>query len=153
MITINEIHPILVHFPIVLWLTGEVIALIILLRGGDLSARQHWPMTSFYALLGGTLFAALAAVFGDMAAENAVAAGFQAGPIETHETFALITLSLFALHTILRFLAIWRHYPLTGRRAWLSELLGFIGIFLLVYTAYLGGGLVYHLGVNTAAAL
>ena len=35
MIPITEIHPMLVHFPIVLWLCAEAMALIILLRGGD----------------------------------------------------------------------------------------------------------------------
>ncbi len=151
MIPITEIHPMLVHFPIVLWLAAEAIAITVLLQGGDLSARQHWPLTAFYALLGGTAFAALAALFGDIASEHAVAAGFQASPLETHETFGIITLSIFALHTILRLLAIWRKYALTGIRAWMAELPGLIGIVLLFVTAYLGGELVYHLGVNVAA--
>jgi len=140
----------LVHFPIVLWICAEVMAVIILLRGGDLSARQHWPLTAFYALLGGTLFACLAAFFGDIALDHAVAAGFPTHPLEIHQTFALTTLSIFGLHTILRLLAIWRRYALTGLRGWLAELLGLIGIVLLMFTAYFGGELVYHLGVNVA---
>jgi uncharacterized membrane protein len=151
MIPITEVHPMLVHFPIVLWMCAEVVAVTVLLRGGDLSARQHWPLTAFYALLGGTLFACLAAFFGDIALDHAVAAGFPAPPLEMHETFALITLSIFSLHVILRLLAIWRRYPLTGLRGWLAELPGLIGILLLICTAYLGGQLVYHLGVNVAA--
>ena len=151
MIPIYEIHPMLVHFPIVLWLVAEAIAVVILFRGGDLSARRHWPMTAFYALLGGTLVAALAAVFGDMALDHAVAAGFNPAPMELHETVALTTLALFGLHTVLRLLAIWRAYSLTGIRGWVSELPGLIGICLLIYTAYLGGELVYHIGVNVAA--
>lgn len=151
MITITEIHPMLVHFPIVLWMGAEVIAVIILLRGGDLSARQHWSLTAFYALLGGTLFAALAAIFGDIALDHAVAAGFRESPIELHETFALVTLSLFAVHSILRLLAIWRKYELAGTRGWMAELPGLAGIVLLVITAYLGGELVYQLGVNVVA--
>jgi uncharacterized membrane protein len=140
----------LVHFPIVLWMCAEVIALAVLLRGGDLSARQHWPLTAFYALLAGTLFAGLAAFFGDIALDHAVAAGFPTGPLEIHETFALTTLGIFILHAILRLLAIWRRYALTGIRGWLAELPGLIGIVLLICTAYLGGELVYHLGVNVA---
>ena len=150
MITITEIHPMLVHFPIVFWLSAEAIAIAVLLQGGDLSTRQHWPLTAFYALLAGTGFAGLAALFGDIALDHAVAAGFQAAPLETHETFAVITLSIFALHTILRLLAIWRRYHLTGIRGWLAELPGLIGIALLIVTAYLGGELVYRLGVNVA---
>jgi uncharacterized membrane protein len=41
MIPITEIHPMLVHFPIVLWISAEAIAVVVLLRGGDLSARQQ----------------------------------------------------------------------------------------------------------------
>ena len=140
----------LVHFPIVLWICAEVMAVIILLRGGDLSARQHWPLTAFYALLGGTLFACLAAFFGDIALDHAVAAGFPTHPLEIHETFALTTLSIFGLHAFLRLLAIWRRYALAGLRGWMAELPGLIGIVLLIFTAYYGGELVYHLGVNVA---
>ena len=140
----------LVHFPIVLWMCAEVMAVIILLRGGDLSARQHWPLTAFYALLGGTLFACLAAFFGDIALDHAVAAGFPTHPLEIHQAFALTTLGIFGLHTILRLLAIWRRYALAGLRGWMAELPGLIGIVLLIFTAYYGGELVYHLGVNVA---
>lgn len=152
MISITEIHPMLVHFPIVLWLGAEAIAVTVLIRGGDVSARQYWPLTAFYALLAGSLFACLAAFFGDIALDHAVAAGFKAAPIETHEAFAITTLCIFGLHTILRLLAIWRSYPLTRMRGWMAELPGLIGVVLLLITAYLGGNLVYHLGVNVAAA-
>ena len=150
MIPITEVHPMLVHFPIVLWICAEVMAVIILLRGGDLSARQHWPLTAFYALLGGTLFACLAAFFGDIALDHAVAAGFPTHPLEIHQAFALTTLGIFGLHAILRLLAIWRRYALAGLRGWMAELPGLIGIVLLIFTAYYGGELVYHLGVNVA---
>ena len=152
MISINEIHPMLVHFPIVFWITAEVIAVSILIRKGDLGARKHWPMSVLYCLLAGSAFAGLAAFFGDTAMENAVAAGFNAAPMETHETFAIITLTIFSLHTLGRLLAIWRRYPLMGLRGWLVEVPGFIGLALMFVTAYLGGGLVYHLGVNVAKA-
>jgi len=36
MIPITEIHPILVHFPIVLWISAEAIAVVVLIRGGEL---------------------------------------------------------------------------------------------------------------------
>ena len=152
MIPITEIHPMLVHFPIVLWIVAEALAITILIKGGDLSARQHWSLTAFYALLGGTVMAAIAAFFGDMAMDHAVAAGFPAAPIETHEAFAITTLSIFILHSILRLLAIWRRYALAGMRGWMSELPGLVGIVLMFATAYLGGELVYHYGVNVAAA-
>jgi uncharacterized membrane protein len=152
MIRITEIHPMLVHFPIVLWICAEAIAVTLLVRGGDVSAREHWPLTAFYALLAGTLMGCLAAFFGDTALDHAVAAGFPLGPLETHETFAITTLCVFGLHAILRLLAIWRKFPLAGARGWMAESIGLIGIVLMVITAYFGGHLVYDLGVNVAAA-
>lgn len=153
MFPITEIHPMLVHFPIVLWISAEAIAVTVLIGGGNLTARQQWPTTAFYSLLAGTVFAALAAFFGDIALDYAVAAGFAAGPMEIHETVAVITLSVFALHTALRLLAIRRRYPLTGIRGWLAELPGLAGIGGLMATAYLGGQLVYHMGVNVEAVV
>ena len=151
MIPIFEIHPMLVHFPIVLWLCAEAIAVTVLLSGGDLGARQHWPLTAFYALLAGTLFAALAAFFGDIALDHAVAAGFQAAPLETHEAFAVSTLVIFSLHSFLRLLAVWRRYVLTGIRGWMAELPGLVGIARKgPYRNF--KSLVYNLGVNVAAA-
>ena len=78
---------------------------------------------------------------------------FVPSPLETHEAVAVTTLSIFALHAILWILAIWRRYPLTGIRGWLSELPGLVGIGGLLVTAYLGGELVYHMGVNVAAVV
>ena len=65
----------------------------------------------------------------------------------------MITLSIFTVHTLLRMLAIWRRYPLAGVRGWLAELPGLVGISGLLVTAYLGGELVYHMGVNVAAVV
>ena len=96
MIPIAEIHPMLVHFPIVLWISAETIAVVVLLRGGDLSARQQWPAVALYSLLAGTAFALIAALFGDIALCHAWAAGFAAGPLEIHETVAGVTPSIFA---------------------------------------------------------
>lgn len=153
MIPITQIHPMLVHFPIAFLLTAESIAVILLLHGQDMSARQHGPLTAFYLLLTGTAFAGLAAVFGDIALDHAVAAGFAQGPIERHEFFAIATLCLFILHTVLRLLTILRRYPLKGLRGWIAELPGIIGVFTLIYTGYLGGHLVYELGVNVLTVM
>jgi uncharacterized membrane protein len=153
MISVTEIHPMLVHFPIVFWLSAETIALIVLLRGGNVSARAQWPLTALYCLLAGLAFAILAAMFGDIALDHAVAAGFKPSPMETHETAAIATIVIFGVHTVLRLLAVWRRYPLQGLRGFLAELPGLLGIGGLLVTAYLGGELVYHLGVNVASAV
>lgn len=151
MISIALIHPMLVHFPIVLLLTATVMDITLLLLKKDLTSRQCLPMVALTALLLGTLAAGLAAIFGDIALDKAISLGFPSDPLETHETLALITIAVFSLHCLLRLLAVWRKYPLRGLSGWVSTLPGLAGVVLLIITAYFGGELVYHFGVNVAA--
>ena len=72
---------------------------------------------------------------------RALRAGFQAGPIEVHEAFAMMTLGLFILHSTLRIAAFLRRYSLTGIRGGLSELPGLAGIALMLMSAYRGEGI------------
>ena len=153
MISIALIHPMLVHFPIVLLITAFAMDIILLSLKKDLTSRQCLPMVALAALILGTLAAVLAAIFGDMAFDKAVSLGFPSGPIETHETMALITITVFGLYCLWRLLALWRKYPLRGRIGWISVLPGMVGVVLLIITAYYGGELVYHFGVNVATSL
>jgi len=123
----------------------------VLLKGGDPSARQYFTKTAVYCLVGGSLAGTLAALFGDIAMDQSLRAGFQAGPIEFHEAFAMMTLGLFILHSTLRIAAFWCRYPLTGIRGGFSELPGLAGIALKLMSAYLNGELVYHFGINVGA--
>lgn len=150
MISIALIHPMLVHFPIVLLITACAMDIIMLAFKKDLSGRQCLPMVTLSALLLGTLSAGIAAIFGDIAFDKAISLGFPRGPLETHETLALITIAVFSLHCLLRLLALWRRFPLRGLIGWVSALPEMMGVILLITTAYYGGELVYHLGVNVA---
>ena len=132
MISIALIHPLLVHFPIVLLIAAVA-------------------MDIMTALLMGTVSAGIAAIFGDIALDKAISLGFPSGPLETHEMFALITLGVFIVHSLLRLFAVWRRYPLRGFSGWISALPGMVGLVLLIATAYYGGELVYHFGVNVAS--
>ena len=153
MISIALIHPMLVHFPIVLLIIAVAMDIILLLIKKDLANRQCLPMVALSALLLGTLSAGIAAVFGDIALDKAISLGFPSGPLETHETLALITIAVFSFHGLLRILAVWRRYPLRGIIGWISALPGMVGGVLLITAAYYGGELVYHLGVNVAPVL
>ena len=150
MISIALIHPMLVHFPIVFLISAVALDLIVLITKKNFGDRQGLPLIAVVALLLGTLSAVVAAVFGDMALDKAVAAGFPAGPIETHETFAIITIVIFGLYSLWRLLVLWRGYSLRGGIAWISAAPGMVGLVLLITTAYYGGELVYHFGVNVA---
>ncbi len=153
MISIALIHPMLVHFPIVLLIAAGAMDLIVLLIKKDLTSRQCLSMIALSALLLGTLSAGIAAIFGDIALDKAISLGFPSGPLETHETLALITIAAFSFHCLLRLLALWRRYPLRGIIGWISVLPGMVGVVLLIFTAYYGGELVYHFGVNVASVL
>lgn len=153
MISIAMVHPMLVHFPIVLLITACSLDIIVLLIKKDLANRQCLPLVALSALLLGTMSAGIAAIFGDIALDKAISLGFPRGPLETHETLALITIAVFSVHCLLRLLALWRRIPLRGRIGWISALPGMVGVVLLIFTAYYGGELVYHYGVNVATAL
>jgi len=151
MISIAHIHPMLAHFPIVFLITAVAMDIILCLTKKDLASRQCLPLVALSALLLGILSAAIAAVFGDIALDEALSLGFPDGPLETHETLALITIAVFSFHGLLRLLALWRRYPLRGFSGWISALPGMVGVILLIFTAYYGGELVYHFGVNVTA--
>ena len=153
MISIALIHPMLVHFPIVLLISAWVMDIIVLSIKNDLSSRQCLPMIALSALLLGTGSAGIAAIFGDIALDQAISLGFHSGPLETHETLALITIVVFSFHCLLRLLAVWRRYTLRSWIGWLSALPGMVGVVLLIFTAYYGGELVYHFGVNVLPVL
>ena len=153
MISIELIHPMLVHFPIVFLITAVVLDIIVLLTKKDLAGRHGLPLISLSALLLGTLSAGIAAIFGDMALDKAVSKGFAMGPLETHETLALITIAVFSLYCLLRLWVLWRKHPLQGRMGWIAASSGIAGVVLLIITAYYGGELVYHLGVNVAPVI
>ena len=153
MISIAMVHPMLVHFPIVLLITACSLDIIVLLIKKDLANRQCLPLVALSVLLLGTMSAGIAAIFGDIALDKAISLGFPRGPLETHEALALITIAVFSVHCLLRLLALWRRIPLRGRIGWVSALPGMVGVVLLIFTAYYGGELVYHYGVNVATAL
>ena len=143
----------LVHFPIVLLITAVAMDITVLLIKKDLANRECLPLIALSALLLGTLSAGIAAIFGDIALDKAISLGFASGPLETHEMFALITLGVFIVHCLLRLLAVWRSYALRGLIGWIAILPGLVGVGLLITTAYYGGELVYHFGVNVASVV
>ena len=151
MIPIEHIHPMLVHFPIVLFtLTLLIDSGLVFIRQGDLAARRCLTLAGLATLGIGLLFAILAAVFGDMALDIAVDKGFDRDPLEEHEGLAGATITLFGLLALVQIIAVWRSIPLSGNRGKAFVAVMAIGFGLLVSTAYHGGELVYGLGVNVA---
>lgn len=148
MIDLVHIHPMLVHFPIVLFLVAIAAQLLTLARGGDLTARTCLPSAALIALILAALAAVAAAVFGDIALDRAVELGFPKDPLETHQELGLTTTWLFVALAAVQGLAWWRKISAKAARGWTLALIGVVGCVLLLSTAYYGGNLVYKIGVN-----
>lgn len=150
MIDVAHIHPMLVHFPIVLFILGVALEFVVMIRNGDLSPRDCPSRVALATLLLGTLAAIAAAIFGDMALDKAVALGFPKAPLEEHEALGLTTMWIFIGLCAVQLLALWRRVALPGWRGWTLTVLGLAGVGVLLVAAYHGGELVYALGVNVA---
>lgn len=151
MLDIAHIHPMLVHFPIVLYLLAAGLQLLVLLRHGDLAAGTCLANCALGALLLGAASAVVAAIFGDIALDQAMAAGFPAKPLATHQAFGISTTTLMLVLSSIYLIARWRHWRLAERNGWLLWVLALAGVALLIVTAYYGGNLVYVIGVNVKA--
>jgi len=148
MIDINHIHPMLVHFPIVLLMVGLILSTWLLINKQDLAERKPLQIANLIALLSGLAMAFVAAEFGDIALDAAIGKGFAMTPLEAHEEMASITIILFSILTAALLGAVLKKIKITGAKALAFVLVFYIGIGLLLITAYRGGNLVYKLGVN-----
>jgi uncharacterized membrane protein len=152
MMTIAHIHPMLVHFPIVFFLSLAILDTVATMRGVSVTGRGAiGNVSTGLALLAG-LFAIVTYVFGDMALEFAEAGGFHSDIAEVHEGLGEATGAAFAIWAIVRVVAWWRNAHWRGGGAALLTLVELLGAVIVVTTAYYGGELVYNLGVNVATA-
>ena len=116
---------------------------------GNFFKRESLKAAAFWTLVAGVVGTGAAIVAG-LLAEDVVEHSDQAHAImETHETLAFIVLAIFGI------LAVWR---IVRRGVWsekeqpIALTAGVIGVLILLYTAMLGGKLVFDhaLGVPTA---
>ena len=150
MMTIAHIHPMLVHFPIVFFLSLAILDTVATMRGVSVTGRGAiGNVSTGLALLAG-LFAIVTYIFGDMALEFAEAGGFHSDIAEIHEGLGEATAAAFAIWAIVRVVAWWRNAHWRGGGAALLTLVELLGAVIVVTTAYYGGELVYNLGVNVA---
>lgn len=134
----HPIHPMLIPFPIALWVFSLIADLIYFWRG-----NPAWEWIAFYTLVGGIVGAILAAVFGiidyfsirDKKVSNIAA---------WHARINVLALLLFAASFYLR----------TNSGAWLTGgsltiplALSVIGVASITVSGWLGGELVFKHGV------
>ncbi len=128
----HPIHPMLVPIPIGLWIFSFICDLVFVSGGG-----AEWQTVAFYNMVAGVIGALLAAIFGFIDMLSLV--GERRTTALTHMTINLSIVVLYLINIWLRFTGSVSASAVT----WLS----LVSIILLVVSGWLGGKMVYVLGV------
>jgi uncharacterized membrane protein len=148
MVQIQHFHPMIVHFPIVFFLTLAAFDLVALILGRSFTGRSAVANVSAgLAVLAG-LSAAVAWYFGTVALDFAESGGFHSDVAETHEGLGELTALAFVIWALTRIIVWWRARPLPRAAEGVAVVIEILGALLIIWTAYYGGQLVYSLGVN-----
>ncbi len=140
---ISWLHPILVHFPIVLLLGAFGVELVGFFRKDPFLAKVAKGL-----LVSGCVISLFAFVSGNFAEVFAVRGGTPHDPVDLHALWAMWTTWMFIILTVVRFYVEPRKgsLPFKGYLAGLLLASVFLG-----YTAHQGGALVFEHGANVKA--
>lgn len=144
-----HIHPMIVHFPIVLIMTAFLFDAVRVLRGAPAgSGGRGAPDTgTILAALAG-IAAIVAFIFGDMAYDIAVEKGFTEMQLEGHEGWGTTTTVVLAIIAALRVAMWFMGKDRSGTARLFAAATTAVGSIMVIVTAFFGGQLVYELGVN-----
>lgn len=148
-----SMHPVAVHFPIVLFI------LYTLFEAAGILLKKDFLSNSAYVILVLAIIASLAAVLtGDQALKiaelinrnnlKAGSSGIPLGIVQKHEDFATITLWYFVALLVIR-VVLKVKKKFTGFYKYAVLIIAFAGTLLVLKTGELGGELVYKHGVGT----
>lgn len=144
---LSHIHPMIVHFPIVLIMTAFLFDAVRLKGSAPGASGRTLDTGTILAALAG-LAAVVAFVFGDLAYDIAVDKGFSEAQLEGHEGWGTTTTIVLAIIAVVR-LAMWMRGVNKGSMGRLfAAATTAAGSVMVIVTAYFGGQLVYELGVN-----
>ncbi|WP_146636177.1 DUF2231 domain-containing protein [Nioella nitratireducens] len=149
---LEQFHPMILHFPIVLIMVLAAFDLVALFRGIPLGGRDTYASIATVLAVATGIAAALTAMLGDMALEIALTRGFAPGLFETHEALGWNTAIAFGIWALIRAGIWWRQIPLEGGRKWGVGAVDVALVLFVVSVAYFGGQLVYDHGVNVIAS-
>lgn len=148
MIPVQHIHPMLVHFPIVLVFMLAAFDLIATLRGATVTGRTVAGHSSTAVAVGAAIFAVATWYFGGLALDHAEAGGFSSDVAEIHESLGMTVAGVLSAWAAIRAFMWWRDMRATGALKLAMPAVALAGAGLVTATAYYGGLLVYELGVN-----
>jgi uncharacterized membrane protein len=147
---LEHIHPMIVHFPIVLALVALAFDLWWIARRGR--AAETPPLiqlrTGTVLFVLGAISAVVAYVFGDMALDIAMNRGVPEATLEDHEGWGTTTTVVFVVVALLRLFVWWRGLDSKPAGVALAVVPTAVVAVMVLVTAYFGGHLVYDLGVN-----
>ncbi len=137
------LHPMFVHFPIAFF------TLFVLLEIIWIFSQKEWVRnSSVLTLFLGLLFAIPTLLSGEASAENFEKLEQFESLIETHETFAKLTVAAFFIAFIIKILLL-KMNKLNTKTNWIVIAIALIGLYLLIQTGLKGGELVYKHGIAT----
>jgi uncharacterized membrane protein len=150
MIPIQHIHPMVVHFPIVLIILMAAVDTFASFRGISVTGRTTAGNLSVSLSLMTGVFAIAAFIFGGYALNVAESGGFHSDVAEMHESLGEAVAIVTSIYAAFR-AAMWlKDIRLKGPLSFALPIMGIAGCVLVAATAYFGGQLVYELGVNVA---
>lgn len=150
MIPVQHIHPMLVHFPIVLILLLAAFDSISVLQGKNIIGRTTAGNISLALALLTAVSAIATFAFGGMALNVAESGGFHSDVAEIHESLGTAVAIAASVYGVLRLALWWRNPRLPAAANFIFPLTAIAGSALVAVTASYGGQLVYELGVNVA---
>jgi uncharacterized membrane protein len=150
MIPVQHIHPMLVHFPIVLVFILAAFDVLASLRGNTVSGRTTAGNISTALAFGTAIFAVATYIFGGIALSHAEASGFHSDVAETHESLGEMVAIVTSVYAAIRAILWFKDYRISGVAAFAFPLVAVGCSALVAATAFYGGQLVYELGVNVA---
>jgi len=138
-----NIHPLIIHFPIAVWLIAVLFDWI------SVIGNRKWIRNTTISLYGLATLSAIAAFLSGKQAIDQVAVPFQ-GEVTAgyHSDWGHYTFYFFVAYFFLRILIFWKKLD---KRKWIAivlAVLGIAGIGIITKTADLGAKLVYKYGVG-----
>lgn len=148
---IQHIHPMLVHFPIVLIMLLAAFDIVATMFGQTVTGRTTIGTLSTLLAVSVAVFSALTFQFGDLALSFAESHGFSSDVAEIHESLGESVMWASAIYALIRVVLWWRDIQFTGGLRLMFPAAAIAASVLVTVTAYYGGQLVYDLGVNVAS--